>query len=123
MLTFNAWQRSSVVEQGTHKPLVGGSNPPAATSSIAVIASEARQSRRIKEAPFTFSRDQGIPPHLLRHTFATLWSKNGGDSLMLQRLLGHTTLMMTNRYCQAIGWLDAVEAHKRYNPVDNFRVK
>ena len=26
------WQRSSVVEQGTHKPLVGGSNPPAATS-------------------------------------------------------------------------------------------
>ena len=23
-------QRSSVVEQGTHKPLVGGSNPPAA---------------------------------------------------------------------------------------------
>ncbi len=25
------WQRSSVVEQRTHKPLVGGSNPPAAT--------------------------------------------------------------------------------------------
>jgi hypothetical protein len=28
----DCWQRSSVVEQGTHKPLVGGSNPPAATS-------------------------------------------------------------------------------------------
>ena len=27
----STWQRSSVVEQGTHKPLVGGSNPPAAT--------------------------------------------------------------------------------------------
>jgi hypothetical protein len=26
------WRRSSVVEQGTHKPLVGGSNPSAATS-------------------------------------------------------------------------------------------
>jgi hypothetical protein len=25
------WQRSSGVEQRTHKPLVGGSNPPAAT--------------------------------------------------------------------------------------------
>jgi len=46
--------------------------------------------------------------------------KNGGDSLMLQRLLGHTTLMMTNRYCQAVGWYDAVEAHKRYNRVNNF---
>jgi len=39
---------------------------------------------------------------------------------MLQRLLGHTTLMMTNRYCQAVGWYDAVEAHKRYNRVNNF---
>ncbi|MFC1916388.1 tyrosine-type recombinase/integrase [Chloroflexota bacterium] len=60
-----------------------------------------------------------VHPHLLRHTFATMWLKNGGDSLMLQRLLGHTTLMMTNRYCQAVGCYDAVEAHKQYSPVDN----
>jgi len=59
-----------------------------------------------------------VHPHLLRHTFATMWLKNGGDSLMLQRLLGHTTLMMTNRYCQAVGCYDAVEAHKQYSPVD-----
>jgi hypothetical protein len=26
------WRRSSAVEQGNHNPLVGGSNPPAATS-------------------------------------------------------------------------------------------
>ena len=32
MLHSACWQRSSVVEQRTHKPLVGGSNPPAATS-------------------------------------------------------------------------------------------
>ena len=25
------WRRSSAVEQGNHNPLVGGSNPPAAT--------------------------------------------------------------------------------------------
>jgi len=60
-----------------------------------------------------------VHPHLLRHTFATLWLKNGGDSLMLQRLLGHTTLMMTNRYCQAVGCEDAVEVHKLYSPIDN----
>jgi len=41
-----------------------------------------------------------------------------GDSLVLQRLLGHTTLMMTSRYCQAVGCYDVIEAHKRYNPVD-----
>ena len=62
-----------------------------------------------------------VHPHLLRYTFATLWLKNGGDSLMLQRLLGHTTLMMTNRYCQAVGCYDAVEAHKRYSPVDGLK--
>jgi len=62
-----------------------------------------------------------INPHLLRHTFATLWLKNGGDSLMLQRLLGHTTLMMTNRYCQAVGCYDAIEAHKSYSPVDRMK--
>ena len=28
--------------------------------------------------------------------------KDGGDSLMLQRLLGHTTLIMSNTYCQAV---------------------
>ena len=59
-----------------------------------------------------------VHPHLLRHTFATMWLRNGGDSLMLQRLLGHTTLMMTNRYCQAVGCYDAIEAHKRYSPGD-----
>lgn len=64
-----------------------------------------------------------VHPHLLRHTFATMWLRNGGDSLMLQRLLGHTTLAMTNRYCQAVGSLDAVESHKRYSPVDNLRFK
>jgi integrase/recombinase XerC len=62
-----------------------------------------------------------VHPHLLRHTFATLWLKNGGDSLMLQRLLGHTTLMMTNRYCQAVGCEDAIEAHKRFSPMDNIK--
>lgn len=29
----------------------------------------------------------------------------------------------TNRHCQAVGCSDAVEAHKRYSPVDNFNDK
>lgn len=62
-----------------------------------------------------------VHPHLLRHTFATLWLKNGGDSLMLQRLLGYTTLMMTNRYCPAVGCYDAIESHKKYSPEDRLR--
>ena len=53
-----------------------------------------------------------------KERFNTIWLKNGGDSLMLQRLFGHTTLMMTNRYCQGVGCYDAIESHKRYSPVD-----
>jgi len=34
---------------------------------------------------------------------------------MLQRLLGHTTLTMTNRYCQAVGCYDAVEAQTLFS--------
>ena len=40
---------------------------------------------------------------------------------MLERLLGHTTLTMTNRYCQAVGSYDAVEAYLRFSPVDNIK--
>lgn len=31
--------------------------------------------------------------------------------------------MMTNRYCQAVGCCDAVEAHKAYGLVDNLGSK
>lgn len=74
------------------------------------------------ETAFTrLSRKSGIAihPHLLRHTFATLWLRNGGDSIMLQRLLGHTTLQMTSRYVQAVGCEDARKSHERFGPIDN----
>lgn len=37
-------------------------------------------------------------PNTLRHTSALFFLRRGGDALSLQRLLGHTTLAMTNRY-------------------------
>ncbi len=40
----------------------------------------------------------GQSAHVLRHTFASHFVMNGGDILMLQRILGHSTVQMTMRY-------------------------
>ena len=36
--------------------------------------------------------------HSLRHTFASHWVMNGGDLFKLQKILGHKTVQMTQRY-------------------------
>jgi integrase len=36
--------------------------------------------------------------HDLRHTFASHWMMNGGDLFLLQRILGHKSIAMTQRY-------------------------
>ena len=64
----------------------------------------------------------GIPahaahPHAMRHTFATLFLRNGGNVFVLQRLLGHATLAMTERYLTLTGE-DLAAAHKQHSPAD-----
>lgn len=56
-------------------------------------------------------------PHLLRHSYATLFLINGGDSLALQRLLGHSTLAMTNKYIHLAQSLKIAE-QKKFSPLN-----
>lgn len=41
---------------------------------------------------------QGQKSHILRHTFASHFVMNGGNILVLQKILGHSTIAMTMRY-------------------------
>jgi site-specific recombinase XerD len=64
-----------------------------------------------------------VSPHKLRHTFAISFLRAGGDVFSLQYLLGHSTLQMTQRYLQSLNADDAINAHRKFSPLDNLGVK
>lgn len=60
--------------------------------------------------------DVKIYPHLLRHTFATLFIVNGGDSLSLKNILGHTSFYMVDNYCHLANSIFIAE-NRKYAPL------
>jgi hypothetical protein len=62
-------------------------------------------------------RGKRVSPHTLRHTFATNWLLNGGDTRSLQRLLGHATPAMTTRYVN-FATAHLAELHRTVSPLD-----
>lgn len=67
----------------------------------------------------------GVPrlhPHLFRHTFAVRYLMKGGDVMTLQRILGHTTLDVTQMYMH-LADADIRLQHSRYSPVDGLNIR
>lgn len=60
-------------------------------------------------------------PHLLRHTYAISFLRNGANAFEVQYSLGHSTLEMTRRYCEALGYEDVFRRHESASPVDNLK--
>jgi integrase/recombinase XerD len=69
--------------------------------------------RLAKRAKIT---DKRVSPHTLRHTSATFWIKNGGDTISLRTQLGHVDTRMVDVYVNLVG-KDLREAHRKYSPV------
>ncbi|MBF0146712.1 MAG: tyrosine-type recombinase/integrase [Magnetococcales bacterium] len=55
--------------------------------------------------------------HVLRHTFASHFMMNGGNILVLQKILGHQSLAMTMRYSHLSP--DHLKESIRFNPLAN----
>ena len=71
----------------------------------------------LDKAFLKYSQKSGIKitPYQLRHSFATLFLKNGGDVFSLQHLMSHSDLRMTKRYTE----LDEryiEQQHRSYSP-------
>jgi len=58
-----------------------------------------------------------IHPHQFRHSFAVMYLRNGGDSFSLQRILGHSTLVMTRWYSD-LADTDVAQRHSIASPAD-----
>lgn len=59
-------------------------------------------------------------PHALRHAFARMYIKNGGDAFTLQRILTHSSMEMTRRYVELFSE-DLRGSMNVYTPLDNFK--
>jgi len=59
---------------------------------------------------------KGQRTHVLRHTFASHFMMNGGNILVLQQILGHSTINMTMRYAHFAP--DHLDAAITLNPLD-----
>lgn len=62
-----------------------------------------------------------LHPHLLRHTYATMFLLNGGDVFLLKQNLGHTTLSMVQQYIHIVAQTAAVRS-QGFSPLDRMNL-
>ena len=60
-----------------------------------------------------------VYPHLVRHSFATDYLRRGGNPILLQQILGHSSLAMITQTYQHLTFTDAHEELMRVLAADN----
>ncbi len=98
------------------RPSWWGEDVPIFCSCEGTAMLETSWSHRLKE----YSKKLGynITPYSLRHTFALLYLRNGGNVFALQRTMGHADLNMTRRYL-ALTQDDLKKELERATPINS----
>ena len=58
-----------------------------------------------------------VSPHTCRHTFACEYLRGGGNLEFLRRILGHSSILTTQRYLRSLGVEDLQAVHDRLSPL------
>jgi len=94
--------------RGTHACVFLFAGKPIASTSLTHLLH-----RLSKRAGLT----RRISPHLLRHTLATAYLRNGGDVASLRMILGHTTISTTALYLHLVPQ-DLRRELERFTPIN-----
>lgn len=86
------------------------SNKPLTDNALRLAIVKYNTSRKVKKTSI----------HLFRHTFAQRYLQNGGNSLYLQKILGHSTLDMTRHYCNIYD-VELVKSFDSFSPLATLR--
>jgi integrase/recombinase XerD len=64
-----------------------------------------------------------MSPHTCRHTLACEYLRRGGDLEFLRRILGHSSILTTQKYLRSLGVVDLQAAHEGPSPLtaEHFR--
>lgn len=63
-----------------------------------------------------------VTPHLIRHSGATWWIKQGAQPMYLQNLMGHTSMSVTQRYVHLASVDDLKKHHSKFSLADGLRI-
>jgi len=56
-----------------------------------------------------------IYPHLIRHSAATFFIRQGGSPVILQKIMGHTSLSVTQNYLHMSNQ-DMLDTYNKFSP-------
>lgn len=64
-----------------------------------------------------------VSPHTLRHSFACEYLRRGGNLEFLRRILGHSSIITTQKYLRSLGVDDLQAVHDRLSPLSGERMR